>query len=174
VLELAGAPLGIVGAILLSASPAHSFPWNIDMYRGAAVQPLSRAPRVMPTDALPVHGEPPMNREMATIKLKNPLTATRENLAHGKDLFNTNCAVCHGSNAVGDGPVVKILSRKPADLVHGVSKDLPDGYIYGTIRNGGIAMPSYDDAMSPTERWQVVLYVRSLQHAGTAKAKAGP
>ena len=50
----------------------------------------------------------------------------------------------------------------------GVSKDLPDGYLYGTIRNGGIAMPSYADAMSAHERWQVVTFVRSLQHPGVA------
>ncbi len=106
-----------------------------------------------------------MSTEQMTVRLKNPLTATSENLAHGKDLFLTNCAPCHGESGVGNGPVAHLLKNPPKNLVTGQSKDLPDGYIYGVIRNGIVLMPSYDDAMSSSERWQVVLYVRSLQQA---------
>jgi hypothetical protein len=64
---------------------------------------------------------------------------------------------------------VHLLKTKPKDLVTGNSKVLPDGYLYGTIRDGGIAMASYADAMSVHERWQVVMFVRSLQQqAGVA------
>ena len=144
------------------------------MYRGDAIQPFARAPRVMPSDALPVHGEPALSREQATIKLHDPLTSTRENIERGKRLFATNCATCHGDNGTGDGPVAKagILARPPANLVFGASRSLPDGYIYGTIVNGGIVMPSLGDALSPDERWQVVLYVRSLQSGASAAAKS--
>ena len=45
----------------------------------------------------------------------------------------------------------------------GITKNLPDGYIYGYIRDGGIWMPPYDDAMTSNERWQVVVYLRNLQ-----------
>lgn len=159
-------------ALVFSASAAWSFPWSIDMYRGAAVQPLSRAPRVMPDDTMPVNrGEPPMSLEQMTIKMQNPLKPTPENLAHGKALFNNNCAPCHGENALGDGPVAHLLHDPPKNLVSGTSKDLPDGYIYGAIRDGILLMPSYDDAMSAHERWDVVMYVRSLQQAGAAAAK---
>jgi hypothetical protein len=35
-------------------------------------------------------------------------------------------------------------------------------------------MPSYDDAMSATERWQIVLYMRDLEKKyGETAAKAG-
>jgi cytochrome c553 len=159
------------GAILISAPPARSFPWDIDMFRGAAVQALAVAPREMPSGTLPIHGEPPISREMATIKLKNPLQPTPGNIAQGKQLFDTFCIACHGADARGDGTVAKvgILSRQPANLVTGVSKDLPEGYIYGTILDGGIVMPSLGDAMSAHQRWQVVLYVRSLQKAAEHK-----
>jgi mono/diheme cytochrome c family protein len=99
---------------------------------------------------------------------RNPVAPTLENLAAGKSLYLTNCAPCHGDSGRGDGSVVHLLKSKPKDLITGVSKDLPDGYLYGTIRDGGVAMPSYADAMSAHERWQVVTYVRSLQHAGVA------
>ena len=73
--------------------------------------------------------------------------------------------------------MVHLLLHKPANLMTGVSKNLPDGYIYGYIRNGGIWMPSYNDAMSSNERWQVVVYLRDLQanyHGAEASAAATP
>lgn len=158
-------------ASLLVASAAFAFPWDIDMYRGATVQPLASAPRVMPEGTLPSTGaEPPTSRDYMTTNEHNPLssTSTPEDLAKGKDLFATDCAPCHGDNGKGDGPVAHLLKTKPTDLVGGAGKDLPDGYIYGTIRDGGVAMPSLADAMSEHERWQVVIFVRSLQQAAVA------
>jgi mono/diheme cytochrome c family protein len=162
------------------------------MFRGAAVQPLEIAPRVMPNGTLPIngihynvhYGQPagmpttaailPMKLELMTVREQNPLQPTPENLAHGRALFETVCAPCHGEFGKGNGSVVHLLQHKPADLLTGVSTNLPDGYVFGYIRNGGIWMPSYDDAMSSTERWQIVLYMRDLEKKyGEAAAKAG-
>jgi len=150
------------------ASVASAFPWDIDMYRGPTVRPLTEAPRVMPDGTLPVNGEPPMTREEMTASAHNPLQPNPDDLAAGKALYTTNCAPCHGAGGHGDGPVVHLLRTPPKDLITGVSKDLPDGYIYGTIRDGGVTMPSYADAMSSHERWQVVMFVRALQHGTVA------
>jgi mono/diheme cytochrome c family protein len=106
-----------------------------------------------------------------TIKLHHPLSPTPQILDHGKELFLTDCAPCHGENGEGHGPVAHLLRHPPASLITGVSKNLPDGYIYGYIRNGGIWMPSYGDAMSSTERWEVVLFLRSMQEEAAKKAK---
>lgn len=163
------AALFAVASFALAAPAAWSFPWDIDMYRGATVRPLTVAPRVMPEGTIPATGgELPMTRQEMTASEHNPLQSTPDDLAAGKALYATNCAPCHGDNGRGDGPVAHLLKTKPKDLVTGVSKNLPDGYTYGTIRDGGIAMPAYADAMSAHERWQVVTFVRSLQHAGVA------
>lgn len=163
--------LAFAAVMAFTSTAAWSFPWDIDMYRGDNVQPLAMAPRVMPEGTMPVSGgEVPMTREMMTIKEQNPLKPTPENIAHGQELFMTDCAVCHGDNGRGAGPVARLLKTPPADLVGGLSKDLPDGYIYGTVRAGGISMPAYGDAMSAHERWQVTLFVRQLQHAGAGVA----
>jgi len=159
--------------MLLAAPAAWSFPWDIDMYRGATVRPLTEAPRVMPEGTLPMATgselpELPMTRQEMTAGEHNPLPSSPENLEAGKSLYATNCAPCHGDSGRGDGPVVHLLKTPPKDLITGVSKYLPDGYLYGTIRDGGSAMPAYADAMSAHERWQVVMFVRSLQHAGVA------
>ena len=133
------------------------------------MRPLTVAPRVMPAGTLPVvGGELPMTRAEMTATEHNPLQPTAENIEAGKSLYATNCAPCHGEGGRGAGAVVHLLKTRPSDLVTGTSKNLPDGYLYGTIRDGGIAMPAYADAMSMHERWQVVTFVRSLQHGGLA------
>ena len=55
----------------------------------------------------------------------------------------------------------------------GTSKDLPDGYIYGAIRDGVLSMPSYAEEMPAEQRWQVVMYLRSIQNAGAKPKVAG-
>jgi mono/diheme cytochrome c family protein len=166
--------LALGAVVMLSAPAAYCFPWDIDMYRGVPIQPMSRAPRVMPKDTLPLHGTPAMSLEVMTIKLKNPLQPTPENVAHGKELYSNNCAPCHGEDGRGDGPVAKagLLKHVPKNLVTGTSKDLPDGYIYAVIRNGILLMPAYADAMSSDERWDVVMYVRSLEKEAEQKKTA--
>jgi mono/diheme cytochrome c family protein len=177
-----GAAIFALGAIhAASPSIASAFPWSTDMFQGPAVQPLEIAPRVMPDGTLPMDGIhynihygqpkgmpdaqalPAMKLELMTVRLHNPLQSSTENLAHGRALFETVCAPCHGATGRGNGSVVHLLQHKPANLLTGVSSNLPDGYMFGYIRNGGIWMPSYDDAMSQTERWQIVLYVRELE-----------
>ena len=166
-----GLMLAVAFAIAAWPSSAICFPWSIDMYRGPEVQPYAEAPRVTPADTIPVHGgEPPMSLEQATIKMHNPLQPTPENLAKGKVQFNTYCAPCHGESAQGNGPVAHLLAKPPKNLVAGTSKDLPDGYIYGAIRDGVLSMPSYAEEMPAEQRWQVVMYIRSMQSAA-AKAK---
>jgi len=182
-----------IALTVATASKAFAFPWSTDMFQGAAVQPMEIAPRVMPDGTLPVNGihynvhyrQPPgmpsgaailpMKLELMTVREQNPLQPTSENLAHGKALFETVCAPCHGPIGKGNGSVVHLLAHKPADLLTGVSTNLPDGYVFGYIRNGGIWMPSYDDAMSATERWQIVLYMRDLEkkYGETANKTAG-
>ena len=159
----------LCGLLLIAPSHAAAFPWSIDMFRGESVQPLSQSPRVMPPGTMPVNGEAPMSREDASTKLHNPLPTSPEVLAAGKSLFDSNCAVCHGNDARGDGTVRFLLRVPPADLTAGVAAQRTDGYIYATIRNGSIVMPSYADAMSSRERWEVVLYLRSLQRKVSAK-----
>jgi mono/diheme cytochrome c family protein len=176
----------VAGALALCTvamieSDARAFPWDIDMFRGPEVPTFAEAPRAMPDGVLPIDGIhynahygqpasmpntppiPPMKLELMTVKMQNPLQPDAANLAAGKERFETTCAPCHGMTGAGNGTVAHLLQHPPKNLLTGVSKNLPDGYIYGYIRNGGIWMPAYDDAMSSDERWQVVLYVRELE-----------
>jgi len=163
--------LSVVLAALLSLLgrplPTAAFPWSIDMFRGPAVQPMDQAPRVMPPGSLPVDGERPRSNA-ACRKLQNPLPPAPDHNAQGRKLYSLYCAVCHGPGGRGNGPVKFMLRTPPADLTSRRVLLMKDGSIYGTIRNGTQIMPSYGDALSPSERWRIVLFIRDLQQRSMA------
>lgn len=121
----------------------------------------------------------------AGAELTNPLELTDLNLAEGKALYNVYCAVCHGEQGRGDGPITKerelvtksgsrSLEQYPPPPSYttsdagnssrgGAMKDLTDGKIYHTIYYGLNMMGSHASQLSPDERWKVVMYVRELQ-----------
>jgi hypothetical protein len=54
-------------------------------------------------------------------------------------------------------------SVPPADLTNAdLQKGRTDGYWQSYLSVGGSVMPSYEEALSPEERWHVVNYVRTL------------
>jgi len=49
----------------------------------------------------------------------------------------------------------------PPDLPANVNRR-SDGYLYATIRNGGLIMPSQGSRVAPALRWDIVNYLRSV------------
>ncbi len=88
----------------------------------------------------------------------NPLGSTETNRTNGQRLFNQTCQSCHGSAAQG-GDRGPSLART---LTHGNA----DADVFRAIRAGvpGTQMPP-SPALSDTEVWQLVTYIRSLQAA---------
>ena len=102
-------------------------------------------------------------------KTKNPVTATEESIAKGKELYldknKGNCIFCHGETGAGNEANLPRLRRKPADLT---SKErmsaMTDGELFWKITKGitGI-MPAGEKRMpQDEERWHVVNYIRTL------------
>lgn len=96
--------------------------------------------------------------------LKNPTPSSPASLENGRKIYQINCTPCHGTAGKGDGPVGKYGLPAPS-LLTPEAKGRSDGYIWGMIRNGRGAMPTYN-RIEEMERWDVVNYVRGLQ-AGT-------
>ncbi|MBV8774750.1 MAG: c-type cytochrome [Deltaproteobacteria bacterium] len=163
--------IGLSVAFLLRPAVANGFPWSTDMFRGQFVRPLERTPRNQPVGTLSENELEPMSREQAASTLHNPLTRNQTTIAHGRALFSIDCVPCHGTNGAGIGPARPVLMVRPADLRAGRPAEVSDGYIFSTIRDGGIAMPSYGDTLSVNDTWEVVLYVRYLQHEYAARAR---
>ncbi len=159
-LKRAGMVLLLMG---LGVEALWAWPWSRDM----VIEPIIRPLLIMLTPApgaVMVGAEPQMTREQADQLLHNPLPATPENLAAGKNLYGTFCQLCHGISGRGDGPVAQASSGAlpAADLTKATIQQQSDGFLYSTIRYGRLSMPEYQESLSPKERWQVILYVRTL------------
>lgn len=123
-----------------------------------------------------VHAEAP--EEFAS--LTNPLGDDHEAIEAGEEIFQTNCASCHGPEGQGDGPAAEPLDPKPATLADGMMMDtLSDGYLFWRISKGGqmepfnSAMPAWETGLSEEQRWQVISYVRTLASGEHMDAEAG-
>jgi mono/diheme cytochrome c family protein len=94
--------------------------------------------------------------------IPNPVPADARSLHNGRMYYQINCAVCHGEAGKGDGPILATKAIFPPALVGAAAEARSDGYIWGIIRNGRGAMPSYN-RIEELDRWDVVNYVRGLQ-----------
>jgi mono/diheme cytochrome c family protein len=107
-----------------------------------------------------------LNPEAAAKNLKNPYAGqmSPEILSRGRVKFETYCAVCHGYEAKGDGPVSVKMALKPPPLVSDKITKLVDGGIFHIITDGQGVMSSYAyQLVDENDRWAIVNYVRSLQ-----------
>jgi mono/diheme cytochrome c family protein len=109
---------------------------------------------------------------------KNPFPITEKGLAHGKDLYNVYCGICHGEKGDGLGYLVReedpakgivagVYPAAPANFLLDTFVNSNAGRLYHGIMYGKNVMGSYADKLSYVERWEVIHYIRSLQ----AKAK---
>ena len=107
----------------------------------------------------------PEKREKVEAITQNGLEASKLDVKIGEQLYMTNCSVCHGEKADGNGPVIK-KGFYPVNLKVQAVKDRTDGYIFAYIRYGGkVMMPSYRENMTEEQSWQVVNYIRHIQNS---------
>jgi len=103
--------------------------------------------------------------------MRNAVVLDDAGRERGRRIYNTYCAVCHGVEGRGNGPVAGRLGYVP-DLTLDMTRERTDGYIYAVIRHGRGVMPPYggDKIREPRDRWLVVHHVRALQGAAPAVA----
>ena len=97
-------------------------------------------------------------------QIKNPVAATPESIAAGRQIYQRHCASCHGRNGEG-GPGNDLIPAAPSlvdgQWPHGSS----DGEIFSNIRNGvapDFNMVPFKDRLMDDEIWNVVNYLRSI------------
>jgi mono/diheme cytochrome c family protein len=96
----------------------------------------------------------------------NPLARRPEAAAGGQKLFHRNCVECHGENGSG------LVKKHAADLQLPIVQQQSDGALFWKITNGNPdrGMPSFSN-LPELQRWQLVLYLRSLTAGKDAPAK---
>jgi len=85
----------------------------------------------------------------------------KPDLENGKRVFAQSCAACHGAD--GTGPPREVAERfdpPPPDILHPDFNWSPYE-MFNRLTYGGVetAMPSFQEGLSPQERWDVVFYL---------------
>jgi mono/diheme cytochrome c family protein len=153
-------------------------PWEVVSFPGKVLLPSRGNPQL----SVPITGTfvsglqvsytplPGVIDSMSAIK--NPTPPSAASLVNGRKLFQINCSPCHGEAGLGNGPATK-WGVTGINLTVDHAQGLTDGYIFGMIRNGRGAMPTYN-RIEEMDRWDVVNYVRGLQGKLPQKVPVGP
>jgi mono/diheme cytochrome c family protein len=108
-----------------------------------------------------------------------PLTVWTDpaQIARGKEIYTTRCAICHGDAGDGKGPAGLALPLKPADFTDkGGVAQMRDNYWFWRVSEGGqvepfkgkgSAMPPWKGELSVQDRWAVMAYQHTFSgHQG--------
>ncbi len=115
-------------------------------------------PYTMPNDS---------NGYKMSASVQNPLpdsAITKSAMAEAGRLYNINCAICHGTKGLADGPLA--TSGKiggVANLSQPMYVSMADGTMFHSIAYGRNNMGSYASQLSREQRWMIIKYIRTLQ-----------
>ena len=103
-------------------------------------------------------------------KQKNPLPATPDVIAEGKDAFSHYCVACHGMDGQNTGvPFLEHMSPPVPSLASREVQSYTDGQLKWVIENGiwPSGMPGSKGTLSNEEMWSIVVFIRHLPPAGS-------
>ena len=106
--------------------------------------------------------------EVPEARLRSP-----EARAHGRALFEQNCAICHGVRGDGHGRRSAALSPRPPDFTSPEwRRSMTPRHAFFVVSEGvrGTPMPSWK-WLGEDDAWDLVAYVLSL--AGTSSSDTG-
>ncbi len=116
------------------------------------------------TEASLPFGSSPAERQRAATMLTNPFAdSTRRDIGRGETIYRRFCALCHGNNGGGIGPVTRRGFPPPPSLLSQKSVNREDGALFHIITFGFKNMPAYGAQIDQEDRWQVINYLRKLQ-----------
>src|SRR6476661_485830 len=94
------------------------------------------------------------------------LPAITPSLSRGAEVYQANCAGCHGTVGRGDGPLAAGLTPPPANLADGPAlRDASPLDYFRRISIGtvGTAMPAFEGRLPAEDRWAAALYATVLR-----------
>jgi mono/diheme cytochrome c family protein len=162
---------GVLGFLALTSTVAFGLPWDIDMADAQFVRAYEWEIAPIPEGSVPQDNKltPARfaeNHELgtdATQALVNPVPNSPAHLELGEEMYGIYCTPCHangqelGKVSEAGYPGIAILAGSAGRL-----KQITDGHLYVTIRNGKGLMPAYGWSMNETEMWSLVHYLRTM------------
>lgn len=99
--------------------------------------------------------------------VKNALESSSANVAAGKSLYESECAMCHGADGSGNGEAGANLDPAPTNIARFAQMRMAtDDYLFWTLAEGGQPidsdMPAFKEKLLVDQRWQIILYLRQL------------
>ena len=155
-----GIQLVVVGVVLFALTPAMRRRWPaadgfVALARiGTIVAGIAFVAIGLSGGQTPMSGTP------------NPVSDQVTSVDAGADLYQANCAACHGVDGNGGGPLSGTTAITPPSLKAHLAQHT-DGDLYYWISNGlPGGMPAWSDKFSETDRWNLVNYLRSINGVG--------
>jgi mono/diheme cytochrome c family protein len=111
-----------------------------------------------------------IDREASTAP--DPLPVTDANLSAGLKLYATDCMVCHGASDGKASNIARGLFQHAPQLGEDGVERSREGEIYWKVQHGIrlTGMPSYGGALTDTELWQVVMFLKQMDKLPLAVA----
>jgi mono/diheme cytochrome c family protein len=102
-------------------------------------------------------------------QLRDPFSASPENVQAGMEHFADHCATCHANDGSGDTMFGKGLYPKPPDMRTTETQNKSDGELYYTIENGVrlSGMPAFGEERvvgGDADTWKLVHFIRHLRN----------
>jgi len=99
----------------------------------------------------------------AAKQVPNPLKPSQADLPGARRLYEDKCAECHGDSGKGDGSQGKMYDPLPMNFTDAAKMNpITDGELFYKITEGHRPMPGFKKRYTDEQRWQLVLFIRSL------------
>jgi mono/diheme cytochrome c family protein len=107
----------------------------------------------------------------AAKQVANPLKPSQVDLPVARKLYLDKCAECHGDTGKGDGPQGRMYDPQPKDLTDAAHMNaVSDGELFYRISEGHRPMPAFRKRLTDEQRWQLVLFLRSLSSSAPTRS----
>lgn len=103
---------------------------------------------------------------------KNPIEDAAESITMGRQLFSSQCVMCHGKEGDGTGDLAEEVGFDVPDFTDPeVQEKRTDGELYYILTRGHGEMPGQGERLRPIQKWHLVNFIRTL---GEESAKESP
>ncbi len=139
----------------------------------ATVLPLGALLLSAPAPAMPPQSETrqaelpkPLVIPEADRKKTNPVPNVKAAIDSGRNLFSSQCTMCHGAQGTGRGDLAISLKMNMPDLTDPkLHRKRTDGDLFYIISLGHGQMPG-ETRLIPANRWEMIRYIRTLKRIG--------